>query len=77
MPWVGLQRVNVLFSDHTHYFFILVHSFKIQQKSGIWVIMHSYEIEYKSYGILTSKGGILTSTVCSVVAGHVVIASYT
>ena len=39
VPFVGLQCVIVVFSDHTHFFFILNHSFKIQKKSGIWVIM--------------------------------------
>ena len=41
MLWFGLQCVIVVFPDHTH--FILIHSFKIQHKSGIGVIVHFLE----------------------------------
>ena len=36
--YVGLQCLIVVCSDHTHYFSILIHSFKIPQMIGIWVI---------------------------------------
>ena len=73
---VGLQCVIVVFPDHTHLLFsysplLLI---KIQQKSEIglscrWggVSCNFYNKEYKACGKLTS-------TVWSVVAGHVVIA---
>ena len=76
--WVGLQCVIVVFPDHTHLLFsyssiILI---KIQQKSRTEVFRgvggefscNSLNIEYKSFGILTS-----TVWSDSVVAGHVVI----
>ena len=75
--WVGLQCVIVVFSDHTQLLFtyssiILI---KNQQKSGIWVIHWwgrglSIIMQFLEYKLC----GILTRTVWSVMAGHVVIA---
>ena len=52
--WFGLSCVIVVFPDHNHFLFILIHSFKIQDMSGIGVIMQFLETEYRSCGLLTS-----------------------
>ena len=59
-----------IFRSFSLTFSILIHSFKIQQKSGMWVIT-----QFLGHRILALR--ILTSTVCSVGACHIVIVSYT
>ena len=76
--WVGLQCVIVVFPDHSHLLFS--YSSKIQQKSVIGVIRWGWGgggLSCNSKNIGYKTCGILTSTVWSVVAGHVMVASYT